>query len=75
MPYKGLFMINQCCKNGIVILQCGAIKIRYNICRLKPHTFNTDVQDVSLRTNYLQRCIRKVLVIYFCIMLKLGKSI
>ena len=32
IPYKGTFEITQCCTNGMVMLKCGAIKIRYNIC-------------------------------------------
>ena len=30
-PYEGQFEITQCWINGTVTLQCGAIKIRYNI--------------------------------------------
>ena len=26
-PYKGQFVITQCCTNGMVALQCGAMKI------------------------------------------------
>ena len=37
-PYKGPFMITQCWTNGAFTLQCGTIKIEYNILSIKPHT-------------------------------------
>ena len=73
-PYKVPFFITQFCTNGTVTLQCGAIKIRCNIRRIKPHTFDTSIEYINLKNNDLQRHIRKVLVIYFCIILNLVKK-
>ena len=70
-PYKGPFLITQCCTNGTVALQCGAIKNRYNIHHIEPHKSYTNIEDIDLKTNDLQRHISKVIVIYFCILLKL----
>ena len=42
-PYKVPFFITQCWTNGMVTLRCGAIKIGYNICRIKPNTSDTNV--------------------------------
>ena len=50
-PYKGPFMIMQCWTNGIVTLKCGAIKIRYNILRIKPHTYDINIEDINLKNN------------------------
>ena len=44
-PYKGPFVITQCFANGTVMLQCGAIKITYNIRRIKPYKSGTKVED------------------------------
>ena len=43
--YKGPFVITQCFTNGTVILQYGPTKIRHNICRIKPYTLDTKVED------------------------------
>ena len=45
--YKVQFLMTQCWTNGTVTLQCGANKIRYNICRIKPHTSDTNVEDIT----------------------------
>ena len=37
--YTGKFEIKRCCTNGTVILQCGAIKIRYDKSRIKPYIY------------------------------------
>ena len=42
-PYKGPFAINLCWTNGTVTLQCGPIKIRRNIRRMKPYKSGTKV--------------------------------
>ena len=46
-PHKGSFLITQCFTNGTVKLQCGATKIRYNICRIKPHKYDTNVGNIE----------------------------
>ena len=46
-PYKGPFVITQCFTNVTVNLQCGAIKIRYNIRRIKPYKSDTKVEDYN----------------------------
>ena len=48
-PYKVPFVITQCWANGTVTLQCGAIKIMYNIWRIKTHTSDTNVEDINLK--------------------------
>ena len=69
-PYNGLFFITQCWTNGTITLHCGAIPIWHNIYHIKPH--DTNVEYINSKTNDWQRHIRKVLVIYFCIIFKLG---
>ena len=65
-PYKCLFVITQCGNNRKVVLQCGWIKFRYNIRRIKPYTPDTKVEDITPKNmcDY-----GKVLspVIYLCI--------
>ena len=51
-PYKGPFMIKQCFTNGTVNLQCGAVKIKYNIRRIKPYKSNTKVEDYTSKNVY-----------------------
>ena len=34
-PHKGPFEINQCWTNDVVTLQCGKLKIRYNISSIE----------------------------------------
>ena len=46
-PYEGLFEINPCWTNDKVTLQCGAIKIRYNIRHIKSYTYYTNVEDIK----------------------------
>ena len=44
--YTGPFQIMQCWANSMVTLQYGAIKIEYNIYRIKTYTSDTNVEDV-----------------------------
>ena len=44
-PYKDPFVITQCFTNVRVLLQCGAIQIKYNICRINPYKSDTKVED------------------------------
>ena len=37
----------QCFANGMVKLQCGAIKIRCNIRCIKPYKYDTNVDDIN----------------------------
>ena len=46
-PYKGPFFITQCWTNVLVVLQCGAIKIRCNICHMEPYTSVANVEDIT----------------------------
>ena len=46
-PYKGPFVITHYLNNSMVALQCGAIKIGYNICCIKPYTSDTNVTDIK----------------------------
>ena len=43
--YKGQFVMKQCCTNGNVSLQGGAIKLGYNIRHIKPHKSDTHIED------------------------------
>ena len=47
-PYNGPFEINQCWNNCIVTLECSAVKIRYNISRIKPYTYGSHVEYINL---------------------------
>ena len=49
-PYKGPFAITQCFNKGTVNLQCGAIKIKYNIRRIKPYKSDTKVEDFNSKS-------------------------
>ena len=51
-PYKGPFVITKCWTNVMVTLQCGAIKVRYNIHHIKTHTSDTNVEDINSKNNY-----------------------
>ena len=46
-PYKVPFGITHYWTNGTVTLQCGTIKIRYNIRRIKPYTSDTNVEYIK----------------------------
>ena len=46
-PYSGPFVITHCWTNVTVSLQRGAIKIRYNICGIKPYTSDTNFEDIK----------------------------
>ena len=49
-PYNGPFVITWCYINGPVTLKCGARKIRYTIRHIKPHTSDTNVEDMNLKS-------------------------
>ena len=51
-PYRGQFLITHCWTNNTVTLQFVATKLRYNIRLIKPYTFDTNVEDIHLKTNY-----------------------
>ena len=51
-PYKGPFVITQCYTNGTVNLKCGAIKIKYNMLRIKPYKSDTKVEDYNSKQLY-----------------------
>ena len=52
MPYKVPFAITQCWTNSTFTLQCGAIKIRYNIHHIKPYTADKNVEYINPENNY-----------------------
>ena len=45
-PNKGPFEITQFWANDTFYLQCGKIKIRYNIHRIIPYTSDTNVDGI-----------------------------
>ena len=47
MLCTGPFVITKYFSNGMANLQCGAIKIKYNICRINPYKSDTKVEDIS----------------------------
>ena len=51
-PYKGSIQITQCRTNGTVTLHFVVTKIRYNICRIKSYTYDTNVEDITAE-NYV----------------------
>ena len=51
-PYKGPFLITQCCTNAKVTLLCGVIISRHNIRCIKPHTSDTKVADITPENIY-----------------------
>ena len=50
-PYNGLFLITQCWTNGTVALQCSGINIWHDILHIKPHAFDTNVEDINSKIN------------------------
>ena len=64
--YKGPFLIKQCFTNGTVKLQCGAVQIKYNICRIKPYKPDTKVDGFSSKI-CLTISTYELPVIYFCL--------
>ena len=46
-PYKVPFDIMQFWANGTVTLQCGAIKMKHNIHRIKPYKSDTNIEDIK----------------------------
>ena len=46
-PYMGPFFITRCFTNITVNLQCGVIQITYNIHRIKPYKYDTNVEDIN----------------------------
>ena len=50
--YKGPFLIAQCFTNGMVMLQCGAIQITYNIRHINPYKSDTKDEDFNPRKMY-----------------------
>ena len=51
-PYKVPFVITQCFTNGTVNLQCGTIKIKYNIRRIKPYKSDIKVEYYNSKNMY-----------------------
>ena len=50
--YTGPFVITKCLTNGMVNLQYGAIKIRYNIHHINPYKLDNKVEDSSSKNMY-----------------------
>ena len=46
-PYKDPFVIKQCWANGMVVLQYGATKIRYDIRRIQLYTPYTNDEYIN----------------------------
>ena len=45
--YRGPFVITQCWNNGTIKLQCHETRIRYSICRMKPHTSDKNIEYIK----------------------------
>ena len=67
-------LITRCFTNGTVNLQYGPTKIRYNIRRIKPYKYDTNVEDINPENMYDEVNILSP-VIYFRIILKLGNKV
>ena len=52
MPCIGPFAITRCFTNGMVNLQYGPKKIRYNIRRINPYKSDTNVEDIKPENMY-----------------------
>ena len=68
--YKVHSVIKHCFTNGTVHLQCSAVKIKYNICRIKPCKPDTKVDDFSSKI-CLTISTYELPVIYLCLKSKL----
>ena len=49
--------------HGVIIVWCE--KIRYDICNIKSYTYDTNVEDIKLETNYWKLSIIRAPVTYF----------
>ena len=47
IPFKGPLLITHYFTNGMVNLQCGRKKIRYNVHRIKPYKSDTKVEGFN----------------------------
>ena len=47
IPYNRPFVIKEFWTNDAVTLQCGTIKVRHNICHIKPYTSDTNIEDIK----------------------------
>ena len=52
MPYTCPFVITQYFTNSMVNFQCGGLKIKYNIRRIKPYKSDTKAEDSSSKNMY-----------------------
>ena len=68
ISYKGPFLITQCWINATFTLQCGTKNIKYNIRLIKPHTSETNVEDINFKINDWLRHIKEAPAVYFCIL-------
>ena len=68
-PYLGPFDIIQCWTNNMVPFQYGASKTRYNIHRIKPYTYDTNVEDIIAENRCLKMSHHELPVIYLFIYL------
>ena len=50
--YMVPFVITQCFTNDTVNLQCSAIQIKYNIRRINPYKYGTNVEYYSSKNTY-----------------------
>ena len=67
----GPFVITRCFINGAANLQCGAIKIKYNMCRIKPYKYDAEVEDSSSKVFTIMSTY-ELPVIYLCLKPNLG---
>ena len=51
-PYESPFVIKRCCTNGTVTLQYSPTKIRYNIHRIKPYKYDTNIEYINPKNMY-----------------------
>ena len=72
--FKVLSMITHCWTSGTVTLQYGPTKIRYNIRRIKPNTYDTNVEDITPGNIYNDVNIQLPLI-YFFITLNSGNKV
>ena len=46
-PHTCPFVVTRCSNNGMINLQCVAMKIKYNIRRIKPYKSDVSVEDIN----------------------------
>ena len=73
-PYNGTFVILQCQTDGMVMSQCGAIKIRYNSRRIQTYPSDTNVDHINPEVIIDKITLEKYQLYYLYYILDIGTN-